>query len=159
MKMNDINISESRKLFFEANRYCKFLNDMYREEHKRQGVEWMVLSHSHLMRNLYAEGELTMTEITERIGCKAPTTTVLVKKLKKEGYVDSRNSSEDNRISLIYLTAKGKEHCEKMEDFLRTMIFTGKDAVSDEDVEKAVQVLRKQRFRIKEALEERKLAK
>ncbi len=148
MKFKDIDNSFARQLYFEANRYSEFIMDMYLEEHKKIGVGWMVLSHGNILLTLYAYGEMTMTEITNKIKRKAPTTTVLVKKLKKEGYVTSKISTEDNRISLIVLTEKGKEHCEKMEKFLSDFALAGERAVTVEEVETVARILKKVRANI-----------
>jgi len=143
MKLKDINKSFARHLYFEAIKYTDYVNETYLDEHKRLGVAWMAISHGHILINLYTDREMTMTEITNRIGRKAPTTTVLVKKLKKEGYVSSRVSEEDSRISLIHLTDKGREHCEKMEGFLSDFCEAGERQVTTEEVETVVRIFKK----------------
>ena len=89
-----------------------------------------------------------MTEITNQIGRKAPTTTILVKRLKKEGFVSSIISNEDNRISIIFLTEKGKEHCEKMEGFLSDFTEAGERVITAEEVQIVTQILTKVRENI-----------
>ena len=148
MNLKDINNSFARQLYFETNRYSEFINEMYLDEHKKLGVGWMALTHGHILLSLYAIGEMTMTEITNQIRRKAPTTTILVKKLKKEGYVSSKISTDDNRISLIVLTEKGKEHCEKMEKFLSDFAEAGEKAVTVEEVETVTRILKKIRGNI-----------
>jgi len=143
MKFKDINNSFARELYNAANRYSEFINEMYLAEHKKLGVGWMVLSHGHILLRLYVEEEMTMTEITNGIGRKAPTTTILVKRLKKEGFVSSRISNEDNRISLIFLTEKGKEHCEKMEGFLSDFTEAGERKITVEEVETVTRIFKK----------------
>jgi len=149
MKLNDINKGLGRQLYNEVIKYSEFINEIYLDEHKKLGVGWMGLTHGHILLSLYANGEMTMTEITNQIGRKAPTTTILVKRLKKEGFVSSKISTEDNRISLIILTEKGKEHCEKMEAFLSDFTEAGERVVTVEEVETVNKILTKVRDNIK----------
>jgi len=148
MNLKEINDSYTRDLYFEASRYSEYMNEVYLEEHKRLGVEWMALSHGHILLNLFSEGELTMTEITNHIKRKAPTTTVLVKRLKKEGFVSSRMSSEDSRISLIYLTDKGREFCGKMETYLSHFCQAAEAVLTEEEVDTVVRIFAKVRANI-----------
>jgi len=148
MKLQDINKSFARQMYFEAIKYADYVNETYLNEHKRLGVAWMGISHGHILINLYTDGEMTMTEITNRIGRKAPTTTVLVKRLKKEGYVSSRISEEDSRVSLILLTDKGRAHCENMESFLSDFCEAGEKSVTTEEVETVVRIFKKVRKNI-----------
>lgn len=143
MKLKEINNSFSRHLYFEANSFKEFMNQIYLDEHKRLGVPWMAVSHGHILLNLFADGEMTMTEITNRIRRKAPTTTVLVRKLKKEGYVSSRMSSEDSRISLIFLTDKGREFCGTMERYLSDVVEATERVLTVEEMETVARIFTK----------------
>jgi len=148
MKFKDINNSIARQLYFEANRYNEFIDEVFLDVHKKLGVGWMGLTHGYILLSLYTKEEMTMTEITNQIERKAPTTTILVKRLKKEGYVSSKISTEDSRINLIYLTEKGKVHCEKMEQFLREFAVAGERTVTEEEVETVTRILTKVRRNI-----------
>lgn len=141
-----------RQLYFEANEFSEFMNEKYLEEHRRIGVEWMVLSHAHILLSLCDKGEMTMSELTSEINRKAPTTTVLVKKLKKEGFVSSRGSNEDSRISLIFLTDKGIDYCEKMRTFIKKLFDASEKAVSIEEVETVSRILNRMKKIIQQEL-------
>ena len=153
MKLHEINNSYSRDLYLEGSRFTEFMNEVYVDEHRRLGAEWMAVSHGHILLNLFADGELTMTELTNRIRRKAPTTTVLVKKLKKEGYVSSKMSSDDSRVNLIFLTEKGRKHCIEMEKYLSAFTEAAERAVTAQEVETVVKIFSKVRKSIQLELE------
>ncbi|EHS58707.1 transcriptional regulator [Paenibacillus sp. Aloe-11] len=58
---------------------------------------------------LYQKDGLSIKELTQKISRQQPTVTVLVDKLVKLGYVERKKEGEDSRVTLIYLTNKGKE--------------------------------------------------
>ena len=53
---------------------------------------------------------MTMTEIASHINRDKSTTTVLVRKLEKAGFVTSRASDQDGRSKFIFLTEKGRNY-------------------------------------------------
>lgn len=69
----------------------------------------LVSSHGFILFLLATEEKLTMGEIAHRINRDKSTTTVLVKKLHDEGYIEETTSTQDNRVKYISLTKKGKE--------------------------------------------------
>ena len=87
----------------------KKINDFLLQELKKIGLKKLVPSHGDIFAALYKHGELTMTEIAEKINRDRSTVTTLVKKLSKLGYVESKVDPEDNRSNIIFLTPKGKK--------------------------------------------------
>ena len=84
-------------------------NKLIVRELRQHGVEGIVPSHGEIMVHLFAAEECTMQELAKQINRTKPTVTVLVEKLVACGYVVKEKSAEDNRVTLIKLTAKGWE--------------------------------------------------
>lgn len=55
----------------------------------------------------------SQTELAEKLDLKAPTITVMVKRMERAGLVLRRPDSKDQRISRVYITEKGREACQK----------------------------------------------
>ncbi len=72
--------------------------------------ESFVSSHGFILFQLANEEKLTMGEISRRINRDKSTTTVLVKKLKAEGFIKEEQSQTDSRVKYISLTEKGREY-------------------------------------------------
>lgn len=72
------------------------------------GMEGLVPSHGDILSCLFRNDGVPMSELARKIGRKKNTVTVLVEKLETFGYVTRVTDREDSRISLVYLTAKGK---------------------------------------------------
>ena len=81
-----------------------------RQELEKKGLPDFVSSHGNILFQLSKEEKLTMTDLSKRIHRDKSTTTVLVKKLEKNGYVERTQCPEDNRITWIKLSAKGREY-------------------------------------------------
>ena len=84
-------------------------NKLIVRELRQRGVEGIVPSHGEIMVHLFAAEECTMQNLAKQINRPKPTVTVLIEKLVACGYVVKEKSAEDNRVTLIKLTAKGWE--------------------------------------------------
>ena len=84
-------------------------NKLIVRELRQRGVEGIVPSHGEIMVHLFAAEECTMQNLAKQINRTKPTVTVLVEKLVACGYVVKEKSAEDNRVTLIKLSAKGWE--------------------------------------------------
>ena len=84
-------------------------NKLIVRELRQQGVEGIVPSHGEIMVHLFAAEECTMQNLAKQFNRTKPTVTVLIEKLVACGYVVKEKSAEDNRVTLIKLTAKGWE--------------------------------------------------
>jgi len=69
----------------------------------------LVSSHGFILFQLSEKEKLTMKDIASIINRDKSTTTVLIKKLIKNGLVQQETPSDDKRIKYITLTAKGKK--------------------------------------------------
>ncbi len=69
----------------------------------------LVSSHGFILYILSKEDSLSKKDIADRINRDKSTTTVLIRKLLKEGLVSERVHDKDTRVKLISLTEKGKK--------------------------------------------------
>jgi MarR family transcriptional regulator, organic hydroperoxide resistance regulator len=84
--------------------YTAFLED----ELKRIGMRSFVTSHADILAVLRIYGELTLSEVADKINRDRSTVTALVAKLNKQKYVQQRINESDKRSSFLSLTEKGK---------------------------------------------------
>lgn len=135
-KINLLDIARGNKLTLEdmMTGYIELLDLSVEKQHKKLDAPWMGNSHGAILLHLYLIGEMTMTEVAERVKRRGSTVTVLVKKLKYYGYIKTRKDSQDRRIMHLCLTEKGIEHCENMEEFLVDVHCNLSEGISDEEI-------------------------
>ncbi len=106
-------------------------NKLMLRELSQNGIEGIVPSHGEIMAHLFANEELTMKDIAERIHRSKPTVTVLIDKLVAYGYVQKAKSALDNRVTFIRLTPKGRDLqpvFQKVSSKLTARIYAGMSA-------------------------------
>lgn len=74
-------------------------------ELKRLGLTDLAPSHGAILITLYREKSLSLKELAIHINKKKSSTTELVDKLIRLGYVEKSNSDEDQRVKKVRLTA------------------------------------------------------
>lgn len=62
-----------------------------------------------LMQKIYFTGPKTMTELSVNLGIAKSTTTGLVSRLEKDGFLERVKSVDDKRVTRVSLTDKGKK--------------------------------------------------
>ena len=77
-------------------------------ELNQRKITGLVPSHGGIMSNLYKKDRLPMKEIAERIGRDKSTVTALVNKLLDAGYIVKEKDPDDNRVTYLCLTDRGK---------------------------------------------------
>ena len=92
----------ARKIVNAYNPFLKLLGLTY-----TQYIVFMVL---------WDKENVNVGQLGEILHLDAGTLTPLLKRLEKEGYVTRRRSEEDERVTLISITAKGNELKEKCRD-------------------------------------------
>jgi DNA-binding MarR family transcriptional regulator len=75
-------------------------------ELKRLGMVDLAPSHGAILITLYREKALSLKNLSVRINKKKSSTTELVDKLIRLGYVEKTTSTEDQRVKLVRLTPK-----------------------------------------------------
>jgi len=81
-------------------------------ELKRLGMTDLAPSHGAILITLYREKALSLKDLSVRIHKKKSSTTELVDKLIRLGYVEKTTSTEDQRMKLVRLTPKSVAHKE-----------------------------------------------
>lgn len=84
---------------------------MYKELDVDIEPNWYVI-----FRLLKREGEMSVTEISERIGMAHPSVIALTNKMMKSGYLTSSQCSDDSRRRLLTLSAKAQESLPLLEE-------------------------------------------
>jgi len=79
-------------------------------ELKRLGMSELAPSHGAILITLYREKALSLKDLSVRINKKKSSTTELVDKLIRFGYVEKSTSTEDQRVKLVRLTQKSLLH-------------------------------------------------
>ncbi|MDK2885855.1 MAG: MarR family transcriptional regulator, organic hydroperoxide resistance regulator [Thermosipho sp. (in: thermotogales)] len=62
-----------------------------------------------LMQKIYFTGPKTMGELSTNLGIAKSTTTGLVNRLEKDGFLERIKSNDDKRVITVSLTEKGKK--------------------------------------------------
>ena len=83
--------------------------DFLTERLKKCGYPDFASSHGNILFQLSVNQKMTMGELAEKINRDKSTTTVLVRKLEKDGLISVEPDSIDKRSRIIYLTEKGKK--------------------------------------------------
>lgn len=79
------------------------------KELEKEGICGIVPSHGGILYMLFRGEKYTMKDLADKIHRTKPTVTVLVNKLEEYGYVAREKCTEDNRVTYIALTDKGRE--------------------------------------------------
>lgn len=135
MKTTDI-ISLISKVRESAN---KFIMD----EMGSWGIKGLVPSHGDIIFALLYREKLTMKELAEKIGKDKSTVTALVDKLIKQGYVEKTKDIDDNRVTFVTLTEKGKELKPMFESISSDLMSTVYKGVSENEKEELLRILLK----------------
>lgn len=84
--------------------------DFLQKKLSQAGFENFASSHGNILFQLSRQESLKMNELAKIINRDKSTTTVLIRKLEKEGYIKTSASAEDRRIKIVSLTEKGKKY-------------------------------------------------
>ena len=118
-------------------------NEFIMKELKNAGFNDIVPSHGHILLTLYKYDECTMTDISNHIQKDRSTVTALINKLIKLGYVSSKKDNKDSRITIVFLTEKGKEFKEVFREVSQNLnVILYKD-ISEKEREEFLDILEK----------------
>lgn len=96
---------------------------------------------------------VSQKEICEKLNVKPSTIAVMIKRMEKTEYIERKNDENDQRISRIFITKKGLEVCELLEEVNKKL---EKECLSDfteEEIETAKLLLSKMRDNLMHANE------
>lgn len=114
------------------------VNNLIVTELVNRGIKGIVPSHGDILVCLYCMDGLSVKEIAEKINRTQPTTTVLIDKLQKIGYIKRIKCLEDSRVSRIYLTEEGKQLEPIFKDVsckINEVLYGGLDEMEKEQIE------------------------
>jgi len=110
-KLNNVETTGLGELVQVATQFSDFIKSEIVSVHRQVGEPWMVQSHFDILQHL-TYGELTMSQLSDKVNRTKPTITTLVKRLKKSGYLITYRTPEDERIHRVRITEKGKRQAE-----------------------------------------------
>ena len=97
-------------------------------ELKRLGWADLAPSHGAILITLYREKALSLKDLSVRINKRKSSTTELVDKLIRLGYVEKTTSTEDQRIKMVRLTPKSltlKDDFKTFSDNVNDRVYAG----------------------------------
>ena len=100
---------------------------------KAQGLPDFASSHGNILFQLSKNGKMPMGELASNINRDKSTTTVLVRKLEKEGLVQSEPDATDKRSRLISLTPEGAKYTQATSGISAELISTFYRGFSEEE--------------------------
>lgn len=113
------NISQTLSLISKIH---SLSSNFLKQELEQKGLTELVSSHGNILFQLSVSPNLTMKDIASRIHRDKSTTTVLVKKLETEGYIERQKSSDDNRVIHLNLTEKGLQYTKATSEISETLL-------------------------------------
>ncbi len=117
--------------------------DFLIEKLNEQGFPEFASSHGNILFQLSIKSEMTMGELSEKINRDKSTTTVLVRKLERDGLVCRNNDENDKRSKLISLTEKGKEFNYAINAISKELIETFYKGFSEEEKKQFFEFLKR----------------
>lgn len=108
-----------------------------------KGLESLASSHGFILFILSKEKSMLMGELSSAINRDKSTTTALVKKLEKLGFVKTEKSAEDSRKKIITLTEKGKKYNETTSELSKNLLAKAFNEFSDEEKNSLLSLLSK----------------
>jgi DNA-binding MarR family transcriptional regulator len=107
-----------------------------------------------VLKALALQDGQSMTELAAMLGVQPPTVTKMVGRLAVHGYVERRASELDGRQAHVFLTGRGHDALDEVDDVLDTIERRALDGIPGKDQRKLARLLR----RIARNLDERDTA-
>ena len=107
--------------------------DFLMEKLKERGFPDFASSHGFILYQLCINEKMNMGDLAQKINRDKSTTTVLVRKLEKEGLVKCENGENDKRSRIVSLTEKGKQFNQTTQEISKELLETFYKDFSDEE--------------------------
>lgn len=107
--------------------------DFLAKKLQEKGLPELVSSHGNILFQLSKNDKMKMGQLAEKINRDKSTTTVLVRKLEKEGLISIENDINDKRNKFISLSEKGKEYTDLTNNLSSTLLETFYKGFSEEE--------------------------
>lgn len=88
-----------------------------------------------LLQRIYFNGSQTMTKLSQALGIAKSTTTGLVMRLERDGFLKRKQSKQDKRISMVELTILGEEVIKAVIDYRIEYVKSLCSQMSEDEVE------------------------
>ena len=105
------------------------------------GLTELATSHGNILFTLSRSPALSLGELSAKINRDKSTTTALVKKLEKNGLIEIKKDSADNRRKIIALTKEGSQFTLKTQDLSRQLLDTAWRSFSADEKKQLVELL------------------
>ena len=119
--------------FFLIGRIKEHYTAFLENELKKRGMKNLVTSHADIIVALKISGELTLSEVADKINRDRSTVTALVSKLENLGYVRQRMNETDNRSSFLSLTEKGEKLIPEFQSITKVLFEKAIKGISEEE--------------------------
>lgn len=119
--------------FFLIGRIKEHYTAFLEKELNKVGMKNIVTSHADIIVALKICGELTLSEVADKINRDRSTVTTLVSKLEKFKYVQQRKNEMDNRSSFLSLTEKGKGLIPKFQSITKVLFEKALKGIPEEE--------------------------
>lgn len=139
-KLNCMDGTGLSELFLVATHFSDFIKGEIVSVHRQVGEPWMVQSHFDILQHL-TYGDLTMSQLSDKVGRTKPTITTLVKRLRNSGYVITYRTPEDERIHRVRITEKGQGQAEWAKKKLSTYGETVSGKVELSQIKDTIQLM------------------
>lgn len=111
------------------------------EKLRKQGFVDFASSHGNILFQLSVQEKLTMRELSKKINRDKSTTTVLVRKLEKEGLISVESDKNDKRNKYIFLSEKGKKYNQATKNISEELLSTFYKDFTEEEKENFINYL------------------
>uniref|UniRef100_A0A7C5U5P1 MarR family transcriptional regulator n=1 Tax=Fervidobacterium nodosum TaxID=2424 RepID=A0A7C5U5P1_9BACT len=89
-----------------------------------------------LLQRIYFNGPQTMTKLSQMLGIAKSTTTGLVMRLERDGFLNRKQDKKDKRISVVEITPLGEEVIKAVINYRVNYIKIICEKMSEENVDK-----------------------
>ncbi|KPU45487.1 organic hydroperoxide resistance transcriptional regulator [Oxobacter pfennigii] len=89
--------------------------------HTLMGMQKIHRGQPPILGLLWDKDGRTQKEISEELHLQPATVTVMLQRMEKSGLIERRSDSEDLRISRVYLTDKGKQIKDNVEEAIKRL--------------------------------------
>ncbi len=96
-----------------------------------------------LLQKIYFNGPQTMTKLSQMLGIAKSTTTGLVMRLERDGFLKRRQKKEDKRVSFVEITPLGEEVIKAVINYRIYYVRSVTMQLPENDVEKLYSLLDK----------------
>lgn len=133
-------VFDGDKTVKSVNETTNALNRFIAREQEKIGMR---ASYRHLMKPLIENESLTQLELVNITGLKAPTISITLRNMERDGIVRREKNDSDRRETHVFITDSGKEMYEKLIDAFHKAEEVMLNGISTQELEAAKKVTEK----------------